>query len=70
MFQISAFSCHFGLFVESNAELPIDNKWTIKSSMITIMHESILFINGNAIEAYDQQKVYKFTGEYLESVVD
>jgi hypothetical protein len=30
----------------------------------------MLIINGNAIEASDQQKVYKFKGEYLESVVD
>ena len=47
-FQVSAFSCYFGLFVESNAELPIDNKLTIKSSMLTIML-SILIINVTAI---------------------
>jgi hypothetical protein len=31
-FLVPAFSCRFGLFVESDSELPRDNKWTIKSS--------------------------------------
>jgi len=69
-FPVPAFSCHFGMFVESGCELPIDNKWTIKSSILTIKLRIFLSLMELQLEGSDQQKAYKFKGQYLESVVD
>ena len=69
-FPVPAFSCHFGLFVESDSELPTDNKLTIKSSMLTIKLRIFLSLKEMQSKASDQQKAYKFKGQYLEWVVD